>query len=118
MGQAGKRAQRLRDIVDRLPEAQAQALLDYAEFLLQRYGIAAPPGDPIDIPRVPNESVVGAIKRLRASYPMLDAAQLLNETSALMSEHALKGRAADDVINELERLFRQHYQRSLTERNG
>lgn len=118
MSKTGKRSQRLREIAEQLPEAQAQALLEYAEFLLQRHGVPPTAGDPLDIRRAPNETVVGAIKRLRASYPMLDAAKLLTETSALMSEHALRGREAGAVIDELERLFRRHYERLLSERDG
>lgn len=118
MSKASQRGQRLREIAEQLPDAQAQALLEYAEFLLQRHGAAPLRADPIDIPRAENETVVAAIKRLRASYPMLDAAKLLNETSALMSEHALRGREAGAVIDELEQLFRRHYERLIGERNG
>ena len=116
---ASKRGQRLGDIAAQLPESQAQALLDYAEFLLARYG-GAPADDPPlrDLPRPPNESVVAAIKRLRASYPMLDATKLLNETSVLMSEHVLRGRAAADVIDALEQLFRRHFENYQAGRSG
>ena len=116
MRRAGKRGQRLREIAEQLPEAQAQALLEYAEFLLERHGVAEVGGDPLPLPRADNETVVGAIKRLRASYPMLDAAKLLNETSTLMSDHALRGRDAGAVIDELELLFRRHYEQLLAER--
>ena len=116
MSRAGKRGQRLREIAEQLPEAQALALLEYAEFLLERHGVAEVAGDPLPLPRADNETVVGAIKRLRASYPMLDAAKLLNETSTLMSDHALRGRDAGAVIDELELLFRRHYEQLLAER--
>jgi len=118
MSRAGKRGQRLREIATQLPDAQAQALLEYAEFLLQRHGAAPVADDPIDIPRTENETVVGAIKRLRASYPMLDVGKLLTETTALMSDHALRGRDAGQVIDELEQLFRRHYERLLADRDG
>lgn len=111
MTKASKRSQRVRDIMEQLPPPQAQALLEYAEFLLVRYG-TAPAVEPAPqiLPRPAGESVVAAIKRLRASYPMLDAAKLLDETASLMSEHVLRGRAAGDVIDALEQLFRRHYQ--------
>ena len=117
MTKPGKRGQRVGDILQQLPESQAQALLDYAEFLLARYG-AAPVAEPAlrDLPRPPNESVVAAIKRLRASYPMLDATKLLNETSVLMSEHVLRGRAAVEVIDALEQLFRRHFETRQADR--
>ncbi|MGE5241153.1 MAG: Crp/Fnr family transcriptional regulator [Bacteroidota bacterium] len=112
---------RLAEIVQRLPAAQAQALLEFAEFLLQRHGGADAIGmpmsrtaeipAPLDIPRPAEESVVKAVKRLRATYPMLDARKLLNETSDLMTQHVMQGREKTEVIEELEILFRVHYER-------
>lgn len=96
------------------PERRA-GLLDYADFLLARDEPNGTPvtAQPLDIPRPERESVVKAIKRLRASYPMLDRAKLLHETSALMTQHLVHGRPAADIIDELEQLFRQHYQAQL-----
>ncbi len=90
-------------------------LLDYADFLLTREcpDPATTPARPLDIPRPERESVVKAIKRLRATYPMLDRSKLLHETSALMTQHLVHGRPAADIIDELECLFRQHYQTQL-----
>ena len=112
---------RLAEIVQQLPAEQAQALLEFAEFLLMRHGAvcmeekqgAAPPEIPVplDIPRPAEETVVKAVKRLRATYPMLDARKLLNETSALMTQHVIQGREKTEVIEELEILFRAHYER-------
>lgn len=95
-----------------LPEARRQSLLDYAEFLIER---AAPqeqskPQDPLAIPRPEQESVVKAIKRLRQTYPMIDRARILHETSGLMTQHLVHGKAAAEVIDELEGLFRRHYE--------
>ena len=42
---------------------------------------------------------------------MLDKATLLNDTSRLMTEHILQGRDKIEVIDELETLFLQHYQK-------
>jgi len=87
-------------------------LFDYAEFLLARALPEAEsvPQSPQDIPRPDQESVVKAIKRLRETYPMLDRAKLIHETSALMSQHLVQGRTAVEVINDLEVLFQRHYQ--------
>jgi len=114
---------RLLEIARQLPAAQAEALLEFAEFLLTRHGVAegvlpeaaesdAAPVDtaPLDIPRPADESVVKAIKRLRATYHMLDVRKLLNQTSDLMTEHVVKGRDKVEVIEELEILFRTHYE--------
>ena len=40
---------------------------------------------------------------------MVDRATLLNETSSLMSQHLMQGRAAVEVIDELETLFEKRY---------
>ena len=114
---------RITGIVQRLPAEQAAALLEFAEFLLVRHGSAAVAAEgnadakapaiaaPLDIARPAEESVVKAVKRLRATYPMLDARKLLNETSALMTQHVMQGRDKIEVIEELEILFRTHYER-------
>ena len=102
---------RLREILERLPDEQARQLLDYAEFLLARHGREEALPEPLAIERPEEESVVVAIKRLRATYPMLDPAALLNETYDLMTQHVMQGREAVEVIDDLEALFRRHYER-------
>lgn len=106
---------RLLRVFRALPEARQQGLLDYAEFLIER---AAPqeqsiPQDPLDIPRPEKESVVKAIKRLRHTYPMIDRTKILHETSGLMTQHLVHGKGAAEVIDELEGLFRRHYEDHL-----
>ena len=94
-------------------DAQAQETLTaFAEFLASRETGQAPRElpEPQLIARPPRESVVAAIKRLSASYPMLDKARMLNETSNLMTQHVMQGREAAQVIDELEEVFRRHYQ--------
>lgn len=116
---------RLAEILARLPPAQTAMLLEFAEFLLQRHAAGAPETpplraaeipSPLDIPRPAEETVVKAVKRLRATYPMLDARQLLAQTSELMTQHIVQGREAAEVIEELEMLFRSHYEK-LTRNN-
>ena len=112
---------RLAEIYQRLPAAQAEALLEFAEFLLLRHGAAGavekPAAkaveipEPQDIPRSAEETVVKAVKRLRATYPMLDARKLLNQTSELMTQHVMQGRDKVEVIEEMEILFRSHYEK-------
>jgi hypothetical protein len=57
--------------------------------------------------------VVVAIKRLRATYPMLEPSKLLTETYELMTQHVMQGRDRVEVIDELEVIFRRHYERTL-----
>ncbi len=108
------RHRRLLHIVDRLDATDQAAVLAFAEFLLQRKAKAEdaqPPKDmaPHPIPRPEKESVVGAIKRLAKTYPMLDRQAMLHETSTLMGEHVMQGREAKAVIDDLEALFARHY---------
>lgn len=101
---------RLLTAVRDLPEdAQAQVLA-FAEFLLSRLAIPSAPTEPVAIPRPPGESVVKAIKRLAATYPMLDRGKMLNETSALMTQNVLGGREATLVIDDLEALFQAQFE--------
>ncbi|MEW5770395.1 MAG: hypothetical protein AB1831_08525 [Pseudomonadota bacterium] len=95
-----------------LPQARQQGLLDYAEFLLGRAPGDTPalPVQPLAIPRPERESVVKAIKRLRETYPMIDRAKILHEASGLMTQHLVHGKSAPEVIDELELLFRRHYE--------
>jgi len=107
-----KTEKRLREILGELPEIQAGALLEYAEFLAARYSGPKEITAPLDIPRPQTESVVKAIKRLGATYPMIDRSKMLNETSVLMTQHVISGRDAVEVIDELEILFRRHYEKT------
>lgn len=115
----GDREKRLTEIVQQLSAVPAETLLEFAEFLLARHGGSiieqpknAPAAEipaPLDIPRPAQESVVKAVQRLRATYPMLDARKLLNQTSELMTQHIMQGREAGEVVEELEALFRSNY---------
>lgn len=101
---------RLRQIFERLDPQRRETLLEFAEFLDSR--TETPPAEipePEAIPRPEDESVVAAIKRLSASYPMLDRAKILHQTSGLMAQHVMQGRAAAEVIDELEVVFERHY---------
>ncbi len=95
-----------------LGKQERDTLLAFAEFLSTRTE-PKPPSElpkPELIPRPAKESVVGAIKRLTASYSMLDKGRMLNDTSSLMTQHVMQGRPADEVVDELEELFRRHYE--------
>jgi hypothetical protein len=95
-----------------LSESRRVGLLDYAEFLAGREADPADttPTEPLAIPRPAEESVVKAIKRLRTTYPMVDRSKILHETSSLMTQHLMHKRPAGEVIDELEILFRRHYE--------
>jgi hypothetical protein len=99
----------------RLPAAERETLVAFAEFLAARAGADQPVGAPEAIPRPDNESVISAVKRLSATYPMLDKAKVLHETSHLVTQHLMQGRAAVEVIDELEIVFRRHYEKLAAE---
>lgn len=108
--------QALLSLFRRLAGEDRHALLAYAEFLAGRgkspdtAGVL--PAVPQHEPRPEGESVVMAIKRLTRVYPMLDRRRLMGPTSLLMSQHALQGRPAAEVIEELEIMFERHYRES------
>jgi hypothetical protein len=99
-----------------LSEANRKSLLDYAEFLGTRDAglITEPvPQLPLVIPRPEQESVIKAVKRLMQTYPMLEREKLLHETTALVSRHVMHKDPAPGVIDELELVFKRHYDAHL-----
>ncbi len=101
---------RLLEMFRELPEERRKLFVEFAEFLHARSRLETPvPSEPVPIPAPENESVVKAIKRLSATYPMVDRSRVFNETSSLMMQHVIQGRTASDVIVELETLFRRLY---------
>jgi len=110
--------QKLLKLFDSLSAADRQHLLVFAEFLVTRTAESGPEqgkpaAEPRIVPRPENETVIAAIKRLSSSYSMLDKSEMLHETSDLVTSHVIKGRAAGEVIDELEVMFLKHYQKKL-----
>lgn len=96
-----------------LSETRQLTLIEFAAFLADKEAADsahAPALEPVPIPRPDQENVVLAIKRLRATYPMLDSADMFNEASAQMTRHLMHGVAATEVIDELEQIFLTRYQ--------
>jgi len=108
-----QREKELLKIFRALHSTQQQGVLDYAAFLLERSELQEPsqpvPAEPLPIPRPVDESVVAAMKRLRATYPMVNTGALLNEASSLMAQHLMQGRDRSDVIDRLEQLFAEQF---------
>lgn len=108
------RERNLLKLFKQLSPGQQSSVLAFAEFLSQRdEGKADEKREipqPVLLDRPERETVVAAIKRLTASYPMLDRDKLFNQTSVLMTQHIMQGREAQQVIDELESLFREHYE--------
>ena len=103
-----------------LPPLVQERLLEYLEFLHDRYAgeSAHEIAHPLPIPRPAQETVVGAMQRLRKTYPVLDMDAVLHRASALMSEHVVGGRSAKDVIDDLEALFRRKHEQQSMEKDA
>jgi hypothetical protein len=114
-----KQQQRLTQLFEDLDSDSRTSLLDFAEFLHGKAHANSSieqveeKAEPLLQPRPQEETVINAIKRLKAGYFMLDTDPLLNETSALMTQFMLQGRSANEVIDDLEQLFEEHYRKYL-----
>jgi hypothetical protein len=124
----GEQAEAILRILEKLDPVDRAAVQSFAEFLLHRaktdvvmdeHPAAAPPPvpEPRVIPRPDDEKVVAAVKRLSSTYYMLDKTRMLGVTSALVTQHIVEGRDRMEVIDELERLFENHY-RQLKQSRG
>lgn len=98
----------------RLETSEQETLLAFAEFLSQ-HNVAddLPVAKPQIIERPESESVVAAIKRLSASYPMLEKPELLNKASAIMTKHVMQGQEVRLAVDELEILFTTYYEEMI-----
>lgn len=104
---------RLRSLFRELNPHDQATLLKFAEFLASRsteVKLDQVCPEPELLERPATETVVKAIKRLKASYSMLSPDALLSPTADLMAAHMIKGRPAAEVIDELEQIFAEHYQ--------
>ncbi len=106
-------------LFNNLTDIDQLSLLEFAEFLEYKATLKPKEKIPVpplkNIPRPEKESVFKAIKRLSECYYMINKDKLMNETSNLMMEHTLRGKSAEAVIDELEALFENHYQKLLDE---
>ncbi len=94
---------RLVAVLEQLDEAGRRTLVEYAEFLVSRREV--PTIAPDIAARPAGETVLQAIKRLNGSYPGLRRAALMQPVGELLSQHMVDGRAADEVIDDLEVLY-------------
>jgi hypothetical protein len=106
-------ARKLVDCFRRLSEVRQIALLEFAQYLADKEEVAlggGVPVTPLDIPRPEDESVIKAVRRLRATYPMLDQNKIFTDVSSQMTRHVMHGLPSGEVIDELEVIFRRHYE--------
>lgn len=113
----------LLQLFSRLAAGDQATLLAFAEFLSGRSSPTAvvtrsqpreiPEPEPIERPA--EESIVGCLKRLAKTYPMLDKNRMLKATSDLVATSMMKGGDMVAVIDELESIFRDNYEQLKAE---
>ncbi len=114
--QANKQEREIIKLYKSLNEVNKEAFLAFGEFLQTRANTNSSNAQtvvetkPVDIPRPESESVIKAIKRLSATYPMVDKETILHPISNLMTSHIIQGRKAPEVIDDLQDLFLKEYE--------
>ncbi len=112
-----KSSDALIDLYEAMDDERKQSLCDFADFL---YAKAEPVSkevpEPEDVPRPQQETVVGAVKRLKVKYHMIESMSVFSAASALMTDHMVKGRDVIEVIDEMEILFGDAYDKLLQEK--
>ena len=104
------------EIFDTLDAERQASLLDFAEFLQSKGDLVVTEiAELVENARPDKETVVGAIKRLKQTYPMIDSMAVFSSASELMTEHMVKGRDAIEVIDEMEKIFEDFYSKMLKE---
>ncbi len=110
-----ERRQALLAAFDRLDARRQDVLMEFAATLAAHDDAAPtavrPEPYPADDPV--NESVVAAIKRLTCMYPAAGRRRLMGPVSVLMAQHALQGRPAKEVIDELETVFERDHAKAV-----
>jgi len=115
-----KKERELLKLYKELGESDQTTLHAFAQFLNSRTDTASDedkpdkkideiPTQPLTIPRPDEESVIKGIKRLTATYPMVDKENILHPISDLMTSHMIQGKKAKDIIDELENVFLKEY---------
>jgi len=108
----------LLQLFSQLAAGDQATLLAFAEFLYGRGSsgetMAAPEPavieEPGQIERPAEESIVGCLKRLANTYPMLDKNVMLRATSELVATSLMKGGDTVAAIDQLEEIFRIQYE--------
>ncbi|VAW54001.1 hypothetical protein MNBD_GAMMA05-1633 [hydrothermal vent metagenome] len=106
----------LTDLYEAMDDQRKQSLSDFVDFLYaQADPISKEVPQPENISRPETETVVGAIKRLKLTYPMIGSMKVFSAASSLMTEHMVNGRNVIEIIDEMEVLFVNAYDEMLEE---
>ena len=116
---APKSSQALIDLYEAMDDERKRSLSDFADFLYEKYGpIEKDIPSPDEITRPESETVVGAVKRLKLTYHMVDSMSVFSAASSLMTDHMVKGRDVVEVIDEMQVLFEQAYEELIVTDDG
>jgi hypothetical protein len=111
--QVNKHERSLLKLYKSLDTSDKEAFIAFGEFLKSRTGNIVIDNvvidEPVNILRPEEESVIKAIKRLSATYPMVDKENILHPISDLMTSHMISGRKAPEVIDDLQKVFLNEY---------
>jgi len=109
-----KDSKALVDLYESMDDERKRSLCDFADFLFaQAEPVSKEISPPDDVPRPAEETVVGAVKRLKTKYHMVESMTVFSAASALMTDHMVKGRDLIEVIDEMELLFEDAYNKLL-----
>ncbi len=107
------------ELYESMDDERKRSLCDFADFL---YAKADPVSKEIPSPdhvaRPQEETVLGAVKRLKITYHMIESMTVFSAASELMTEHMVKGRDVVEVIDEMEILFETAYDKLLQEKGS
>lgn len=109
---------KLLEIFETLNTEKQENLIDYAEFLQSKGNLVTkevPAPEVVERPK--EETVVGAIKRLKLTYPMIESMSVFSAASDLMTDNMVSGRDAVEVIDEMQTLFEEEYQSMLEKKD-
>lgn len=113
-----KDSRALVELYDAMDDERKRSLCDFADYLYaQAEPVSKEVPPPDDVPRPEVETVVGAVKRLKTKYHMVESMTVFSAASALMTDHMVKGRDLVEVIDEMELLFEDAYNKLLQEKN-
>ncbi len=106
------RKRQLMRMYNRLGKRDQDRLFSFARFMCQRQGKIKKRQSEMRraISRPKYQSRSETAINLRQGNSMLDISTLLSEASELISQHVMEGRDVNEVIDELEMLFQNHYQ--------
>ena len=111
-----KSSDQLISLYESLDDKRKQSLSDFADFLLAKDGPVIREVPALEaIERPASETVVGAVKRLKSTYHMVESMAVFSAASALMTDHMVKGRDLVEVIDEMEELFEAEYKKLVDE---